>query len=182
MTQHRLYCAWIAAGLLAVGAGCAAPRTKGGADAAPTAPKAQAPVSSLFAPRAVEIHPFTVLAVDPNTQAWILEARVRLLDALDDTTKAAGFFRFELYEAPLVTSKKDRQRRLEVWHVDLDGIEAHRRHYDPITRTYVFRLRPTHPPSLKTRYRLHAQFTDTTGRRLYDEWIFGATPPRTDPP
>ena len=125
---------------------------------------------ALFRPIAMRIHPFTQIAVDENTRTPILETRVELLDQMGDVTKSAGRFRFEVYASP-VNASSSQQRQVAVWMVPVNDLKTTRQHWDPITRTYVFKLTLDQIPSDDIRLRLNAQFIGPTSQRLTDERI-----------
>jgi hypothetical protein len=122
-----------------------------------------------FVPVAMRVHPFTSIARDPVTGSHMLEARVELLDRLGDVTKGVGDFRFELYTAPEKASQQGSERRVAYWDVPMTSLDANARHWDPITRTYVLKLRLEELPTPEQHLKLHAQFTDPGGKRLVAE-------------
>ncbi len=126
----------------------------------------------LFEPVSLEVHPFSSVSFDRRDRGWVLEARLRLLDRLEDVTKSDGVVRLELYDVPAVASKAEGGRRQGVWEAPLHTLNQHRRHYDPITRTYVFRLKLDRRPA--PRVRLVAQFTHLNGQRMMSERVFDA--------
>lgn len=119
-----------------------------------------------FTPVAMRVHPFTSITQDPATGSHVLESRIELLDRLGDVTKGVGDFRFELYTAPERASEQGSERRLAYWDVPMTSLDANARHWDPITRTYVFKLRMQEPPAPEQRMKLQVQFTDPGGKRL----------------
>jgi hypothetical protein len=88
-------------------------------------------------PVAVRVYPSTRFVRE--RQRVLLEARVELLDAMGDPVKWPGQARLELLAAtstrPIRTTG-----RLYGWSVDLRSRKQQSRHYDPVTRTYFFRL------------------------------------------
>jgi hypothetical protein len=123
-----------------------------------------------FVPVAMRVHPFTSIEYDQQDKAVVLEARVELLDRLGDTTKGVGDFRFELYDAARTAgaSAVD-QNLLYSWEAPMTSLEDNRRYYDPITRTYYFKLRLDSPPPGGSPLRLVIQFTTPGGKRLSAE-------------
>lgn len=67
----------------------------------------------------------------------LLELRVELSDAMGDSVKASGLYRFEMLESATGQALGARDT---VWELPIQALEAHEAHYDPVTRTYVFRL------------------------------------------
>jgi hypothetical protein len=86
----------------------------------------------LFAPVALRLHPLTRILPDQ------LEARVELMDQMDDVTKGVGLVRLELYRYEL-TSLNHRGPLIGRWQTDLATLEVNGKYWDAITRTYVFR-------------------------------------------
>jgi hypothetical protein len=130
-----------------------------------------------FAPESMRVHPFTSIGLDARDGALMLEARVELLDAAGDVTKGVGEFRFELYADHAAASRRGQDQQLNRWEAPLRTLEQNAQHYDPITRTYLFKLRLDPPPPTDQRLKLVAQFTDPTGRRLRTD---GPVSHRTD--
>ncbi len=52
------------------------------------------------------------------------------------------------------------------WDAALLTLAQNQRHYDPITRTYSFKLKLTEPLPSGRKLRLDVQLTDDTGRRM----------------
>lgn len=129
-------------------------------------PLAAAPQPWLFSPVVMRVHPFTTFAYDKAAGAYVLDARIELQDRVGDSTKGVGDFRFELYEEKERASQEGEEVRQAVWSAPMTTLEQNQQHYDPITRTYVFRLKLTQAPSEPQKYKLIAQFTDPEGRRL----------------
>ena len=93
------------------------------------------PPLSLMLPRSIQIHPFTALRSQENSVDVRLEAK----DAYEDTTKAFGTFRFELY-AFKAYSPNPKGALIASWEVDLMNPHENFVHWDAITRSYVFKL------------------------------------------
>ena len=110
--------------------GCGDPTPAGGIEVKPPL--------SLMLPHTIRIHPFTGLR---NLEKGVrgLEVRMEALDAYQDTTKAFGTFRFELY-AFKAFSPNPKGVMIESWEVDLMNPRENIVRWDPITRSYVFRL------------------------------------------
>ncbi|MEX0886046.1 MAG: hypothetical protein WD009_06365 [Phycisphaeraceae bacterium] len=126
---HRLaIVVWALAALGSVGAGCEfkGGRPFGEAGQAGWRPEAEA-MRILPGPR----------FVDEPARA-LLEVRVELADAMGDSVKASGVYRFELFDA--AASEQTVGARDTVWEIDVVRLEEHEAHYDPVTRAYAFRL------------------------------------------
>ncbi len=97
----------------------------------------------------------------------LLELRVELADAMGDPTKASGLYRFELFESASVQPLGARDT---VWELPIQAKEDHEAHYDPVTRTYFFRLAldDAEPPTSTRLVRVTFMPTEDT-RRLQAE-------------
>jgi hypothetical protein len=96
------------------------------------------PPLSFTLPHTISIHPFTSLRTIDN-QGQRLEVRMEAKDAYQDTTKAFGKFRFELYSFKPI-SPNHKGELIDSWEEDITGGQTNLIHWDPITRSYVFRL------------------------------------------
>lgn len=122
-----------------------------------------------FAPASMRVHPFTSIGIDPKEGMLTLEARIEMLDPLGDATKGVGQFRFELYADQNTASRKGQDQQLNLWNAPLATLEENTQHYDPITRTYLFKLRLDPAPPQNQRLKLVVQFTDPNGKRMQTE-------------
>jgi hypothetical protein len=95
----------------------------------------------------------------------ILNAWIELSDETDDPTKGVGRFRFELL-GPSRAGGPSPAARLYTWNVDMLTLEQNRQFYDPVTRTYLFRLKVDRPAVTERRLTLHVTFTPVDGSRL----------------
>lgn len=131
-----------------------------GGDDEPTTQPAEAWNS---APVAIRIYPATrFVSEDDRT---LLEARLELLDALEDSTKSVGTVRFELRGASS-GNKTSITDRLYAWDVSIRTLEDQKRYYDPVTRTYLFRLSLDDLTQLPGKVNLHVQYTPDSGNRI----------------
>ncbi len=130
------------------------------------ATSASATESWPFAPVAMRIHPFTSVVSDPQHRTMVLEIHMEMLDPQGDVTKGVGHFRFELYEAKEKSARTDEDVRLYMWDAPMETPEQNQQHYDPSTRTYVFKLKLEQPPTAGQKFRIAAQLTDPSGKRL----------------
>jgi hypothetical protein len=105
----------------------------------------------------------------------VLEARIELLDAMDDAVKAPGRFRFELIDAER-ESTSHIDRRLYSWDVPLLSLDHQRQHYDSVTRTYLFRLRMDEQLVPHKAMKLLVTYMPPTGANLSAEQIMAGTP------
>ena len=119
-----------------------------------------------FKPVSMRVHPFTAMSFDEAAGKWVVEARVELVDVLGDVTKGLGAFRFELYAVAPTEGRAGEETRLYVWEDSVATLDQTRARYDPITRTYYFKLQLDEPPLPKQRLRLAVQFNAAWGERL----------------
>lgn len=167
----------VVVGLVGLWAGCDQVRLKGGSGEPGTSPQIDWP----FVPVSMRIHPFTSIEYDAQHETVVLEARVELLDRLGDMTKGVGDFRFELYKASeRATSLPVQEEMLYVWHVTMRTLVENKQYYDPITRTYAFRLKMQQVPPPGTAVRLFGHFADPAGRRLKTAANLTISQARTD--
>jgi hypothetical protein len=68
-----------------------------------------------------------------------LEVRLQPMDQFGDPTKAVGSFRIEVYQYDPHSTEK-RGERLGHWFIALTDIEANRKYYDSVDRSYVLPL------------------------------------------
>jgi len=69
-----------------------------------------------------------------------LDARIELFDEAGDTVKGVGVFRFELYTNAR-PGEPAMGTRLYAWEVPVRTLAQNSRQYDPITRTYLCKLK-----------------------------------------
>lgn len=149
----------------------------------PAEPSDQVAAEWPFVPRVMRIHPFTSISQAAPEEPAVLEARVELLDRLGDVTKGVGQFRFELYTVvPRATVNSTSQKQLFMWTAPMVTLDENRQHYDPITRTYAFKLKMERPPAAGQRLKLLAHFTDPQGQRLADEITLTMSGPPVEAP
>jgi len=148
---------------------CEAVQLKGGP--AGTRPEAEASAADWpFIPVRMRVHPFTALRYDAEAKTPVLEARVELLDRMGDPAKGVGEFRFELYRLPRRAAPAlEDSRLLYRWQSPVTTLEQNHRHWDPITRSYVFRLKMRQVPEPGTRLLVRADFVAAGDRRLQAE-------------
>ncbi len=105
----------------------------------------------------------------------VLEARIEMVDAMDDSVKAAGRFRFELIDAERDGGSRI-DRRLYSWDVPLLTLEHQRHHYDSVTRTYLFRLRMDEQLVPRKSMKLLVTYMPPTGSNLTAEQLMSGSP------
>lgn len=112
-------------------------------------------------PVAVRVYPSTRFVSAHDAQA-LLEARLELADEMGDPLKAPGEFRLELF-----SDTTDRQ--LYAWRVRALTLDEQKMFYDPITRTYLLRLKLDPAALAEASPRLRVTFALAGGGRLQDE-------------
>ena len=125
-------------------------------------------------PVRIRVYPSSRFNTDSDNQTVVLEARIELLDDMDDAIKGVGQFHFELLGDP-GRGRTALDRRLYSWDVAVFTLEQQTRRYDKVTRTYLFRLKvdePFLPPKDTT---LKAVFVPPTGHPLEDQTIIPGT-------
>ena len=95
---------------------------------------------------------------------------MQAFDRFDDSTKAFGVFRFELY-AYRAHEPDPRGRRIHVWRADLSDPQVNLAHWDTISRTYQFRLVWKEPVPVGEKFVLAAILDGPRGR-LFDQRVF----------
>ena len=118
-------------------------------------------------PSALRVYPSTRFVEDERSAAPILEARIELRDEMGDAVKGAGTAALELFAAS--DEGQGLGQQLQRWEVTMSSLEDQQRHFDSVTRTYLFRLRLD--ASARARGdRLRVTFTRASdGRRLQTE-------------
>lgn len=115
-------------------------------------------------PVRVRIYPSTRFAAE-NGKSLLL-ADVQLLDAMGDTTKAAGRLRCELFSQISGSSGQSPGRKLYRWDVNLLTLADQEKYYDPITRGYLLRLKLDNLAVAKESTVLRVMFIPASGARL----------------
>ncbi len=119
-------------------------------------------------PIIMRVYPTTRIA--PHAQGPVVEARIEMIDALADTTKGVGNFHFEL--APVEhLGQTDTGQRLYTWDTEVRTLAQQREHFDPISRTYHFRLAMDAVPAATSKLRFVATFSPVEGQRLDAETL-----------
>jgi len=122
-----------------------------------------APLAGAWQPQPVAMRVYPATRFMQRRGQPLLEARVELFDAMNDSIKGSGTFRFELYDGQ---GASDEPQRLYTWDVEVLSFSAHQQHYDPITRTYVFPLRLDDLAVAQRKTLLRVVLSRDTGRRL----------------
>lgn len=129
------------------------------------------PIDMLL-PVEVRIHPFTgTRTFDEAGGVKGIEVRVEAVNGFGDSTAAFGEFAFELYA--FKSGDPDPKGDLIYnWQQSLLDAKQNRVHWDPITRTYVFRLQWHKAIPVGQRFVLTASFSSPFTERLYAEHVF----------
>ncbi|MCE5324978.1 MAG: hypothetical protein LLG01_01040 [Planctomycetaceae bacterium] len=96
------------------------------------------PIDTLL-PARLRVHPFSAIKMLDAKSGYGLDVRVEALDAFDDTTKAFGSFRFELYSY-IAGTTDPKGGRLITWEVPLGDPKVNMVHWQKMDRNYRFRL------------------------------------------
>ena len=151
---------------VAVAPGCKSTPPSGGQDRVPPAASGGGGAGNWpFKPIGMRVHPFTTFVVDKSGKES-LDARLELVDEMGDVTKGLGKLRFELYAGAATEGRAGQGERLYIWEASVATVEETREHYDPITRTYYFKLRLDKPPPRRQKLRLDVQFDGAWGQRM----------------
>lgn len=93
------------------------------------------PAAWQIRPVSMRVYPSSKLTVTEAGQP-LLEARIEFLDAANDTVKAVGKLRFELYRG----ASAGRGAKIYHWDVEMLTQAQNESYYDSITRAYLFQL------------------------------------------
>lgn len=134
----KLLCLWIVCVLV----GCVKPKGANSPEASGPHGGTENQLSSdqgwRARPAALAIHPSLREIVGVNES--VIRARVRILDEMNDPMKSSGQWRAELFE--LRGSGRDRiSRAIRTWKWDIQTLEHHQTHFDPVTMAYLFEMR-----------------------------------------
>ena len=123
----------MSAGCVLAGFGCVAQRESHWTEGVWTKEPPEYP----FVPNRVVIHPLTRASSDRDG-TWRLRIHFFFTDAWNDEVKGLGRVQVQLF-----ADGQWEGRRIEpvAWNeIDLNDLAANRRHYDPVTRTYVLEV------------------------------------------
>ena len=117
-------------------------------------------------PVSMRVYPSTKFIKDGDGS--VLEARIELLDSMGDSVKGVGRFRIELLSRGQA-GEIGIGKRLYSWDAPVMTLDEQVRYYDPITRTYYFRLELNEDRSATRDTSLHVMFVTVDGKRLITE-------------
>lgn len=117
-------------------------------------------------PQSIAVYPSTRFAMVEGNLA--LEARIELRDEMGDPVKAPGRFDITL-EGPQRAGMTPMDRTLYRWQVDVRTLADQRRHYDPVTQTYLFTLKLNELAIPRQTMLVKASFEKRDGRVLKGE-------------
>ncbi len=163
---------WICGALLAA-SGCASDRP----GQVPGEPRNALEASAHwpFWPKRMVIYPLSQFVTDRASGQLLIEAHVEFLDEFGHTVKAVGQMTFELYDAADV---KPGVAQVARWsgmaELDLTDPNKNRDRYDPITRTYLFKLKVGRM-DLPDTAELHADFQSADGQRFEADYVLPST-------
>jgi len=98
-------------------------------------------------------------------QQLIVEARVELLDEMGDSTKSSGMVQIQLSTTGRVSGSAE-ARQLYKWDINLETLQDQKTYYDPITRSYLFRLKMDQESAPQVPTLLQVIFTRPNGQQL----------------
>lgn len=119
------------------------------------------------AAEALSVHPATRQTI--RGKRFMLDVRVRLIDALGDYTKASGQWRFELH-AVEGRATENNFTLLGLWNEPIMSLAQHQAHFDLTTRAYRFELPLAHPLHTEKPTKLLVVFTPDGGSRMAAEF------------
>lgn len=151
-------------------AGLSGCQWKGGPGSAQTQPAAP----EIWRPEPVTMRVFPSSRFVKEGEQVSLEARIELLDAMGDSIKWAGMFRFELYASGTASGPALGQR-LYSWNASVLSLDDQKQFYDPITRTYLFRLRLDDAVTPQQETVLRVGMTRPNGTRIETDAALPAT-------
>lgn len=97
-----------------------------------------------------------------------LHARLELRDAMHDAVKSAGVVRLDLFSSD--EAGQTLGRHLYHWNVTIRTIADQRLYFDPVTRTYLFRLELDDHALIDRPTALRVNFTRASdGQRMTDQ-------------
>ncbi len=159
----------VAALLLGAAAGCMQGKGSGGpAGSGGGSGGGEGGLGSAWEPgvAGLRIYPSTRFIKEKDTS--LLEARIELLDEMGDSIKASGQLRFELRGAGQRPGVEE-GRLLYSWDITIATLDDQRRYYDPITRSYLLRLRLSNAAITQRQVVLRVTFQPVDGVRMTDE-------------
>jgi len=125
-----------------------------------------------FVPVAVHIQPsFSHIAPgDKDLSSSEIDVYVSLDDQFGDSVKAAGRYRFELFQyRPAAADPRGNRIEVEgIQQFDLSDIQLSQQHWDSTTQSYRFKLKLLELPAGKKQIVLQVTFFDLTGRHFQD--------------
>jgi len=129
-----------------------------------------------FWPKRMVIYPLSQFVTERATGQLLIEAHVEFLDEFGHTVKAVGQMTFELYDA--AETKPGAAAPAARWsgtaELDLTDPSKNRDRYDPITRTYLFKLKIGRM-DLPDTAELHADFQSVDGQQFEADYVLPST-------
>jgi hypothetical protein len=120
-----------------------------------------------FWPRRMRVHPLTRVARDAATGATFIEARIEFMDESGHTVKGVGQVRLDLHDPDRPGGSST---PVATWSRDLRNLPTNARHYDEVTRTYLFRLE-VEGAAFPQQPEVRAYFLGADGQRLRDTFV-----------
>jgi hypothetical protein len=128
-------------------------------------PKLTGSGMDMFTPVKMRLHPLSRVV---NESGTAIEGRIELTDQFGDINKGVGTVTFDLfnYETLIPNHQGD---KLNSWSFDFNNPDANKKHWDGITRTYLFNLPLPENTKTKPRFLLTATLTLPNGTKLTDD-------------
>ena len=115
-----------------------------------------------FWPARMRIHPSTRVVRDDPTGQFVIETRIEFFDGDGATARAVGQLSMQLHDARPEARQND---PIQLWNQDLRDMDANRRQYDMVYRTYLFRLQ-IDPATFPAHPELRAYYLGNDGKEL----------------
>ena len=114
-------------------------------------------------PTSMRLHPLSRLVfTEGDEENCTLEARVEFSDRDQNISKVAGKIKLTLFDQDASGLVGE---FIESWDINLEDLDENRRHFDDITRTYLFRLKLL-KSKLRKRMELVAICNTADGKRF----------------
>lgn len=116
----------------------------------------------------VRVYPTTRFAMADGQV--VLETRIELVDAMGDPVKAPGLFGIAL-EGAQRGDMSPFDQTMYRWQMRVRTLNDQRRHYDPVTQTYLFNLKLRELAAPRQAVTVKATFTTMQGKVLEGEFV-----------
>ena len=117
-------------------------------------------------PTAVRMRVFPSTRFVSDSGRPVLEARVEMIDEMGDSVKTSGSWRVELFSGGDARPIREPRKLLYSWQIQATTLAQQQRHYDPVTRAYLFRLQMDQPTDPQQAVTVSVTFTQPGGVTL----------------